>query len=94
MSKKQEKINTVCIILFSLVCFNSLGLAKSNETSTYVYDRFRILFGNVSTLQPYDMDQITTQILSQVNCTGYFGTDCLNVICVFKIKFSSSTLFC
>ena len=56
------------------------------------YDKFRAIFGSVSTLQPYDIDQITSQILKQVNCTHYLGVDCYNVT-FFSVIMSYSGIF-
>lgn len=45
-----------------------------------VYSDFCALFGNTSALQPYDIDQITSKILNQVNCSKNPNLDCMNVI--------------
>jgi hypothetical protein len=45
-----------------------------------VYEKFRVMFGNASVLQTYDMDQIMMQIFKQTNCTTQYGVNCYSVI--------------
>ena len=71
-------MNSKPVLIFNILII--LGAFKVTEsTSTEFYDKFRAIFGSVATLQPYDIDQITSQILKQVNCSFYLGVDCYNV---------------
>lgn len=59
-----------------------IGAYHGVRGTNVIYDKFRAIFGSVATLQPYDMDQITSQILNQFNCTQYLGADCYNVFLI------------
>ena len=67
------------ISLFNILLLIGTFRVSSSACSEF-YDKFRAIFGSVATLQPYDIDQITSQLLNQVNCTQYLGADCYNVI--------------
>jgi hypothetical protein len=70
--------------MHSIILLNILLLIGAfrvcSSASSEFYDKFRAIFGSVATLQPYDIDQITSQLLNQVNCTQNLGADCFNVI--------------
>lgn len=70
--------------MHSIILLNTLILIGTFQVCSTInsefYDKFRAIFGSVATLQPYDIDQITSQLLNQVNCTQYLGADCFNVI--------------
>jgi hypothetical protein len=67
------------ILAYLFLILNGAFINNVTGTTSAIYDKFRLLFGNVSMLQTYDIDQITSQILNQVNCTSVLGADCFNV---------------
>jgi hypothetical protein len=67
------------ISVYIILILNGAFINNVMGTNSAIYDKFRLLFGNVSMLQTYDIDQITSQILNQVNCTSILGADCFNV---------------
>lgn len=67
-----QKIIFKTFVIYCLIFY-------SVNASDQIYDKFRYLFGNVSVLQPKNIDKITSNLLSQASCNQRLGTDCSNV---------------
>jgi hypothetical protein len=80
--KMDLKVRAITFYGTILIANLIILLSSSSRAAEHLsaYDRFRMLFGNASVLQPYDVDQITSQILTQANCTSNQGVDCYYVI--------------
>lgn len=71
--------------MFSSKCslFICLLCSVYANGSIDIFDKFRLLFGNVPNLQTFHIDQITSELLNQAECNKRIGLDCYNVM--FKL---------
>lgn len=52
---------------------------QTNASAVTAYNNFRVLFGNTTSLESYDLDQISSKILRTFNCLNNTQLFCTNV---------------